>query len=47
MRMKVTEKKTEGRIFKLKVAFIKREFKHENLEAKGESINGRVTKDHF
>lgn len=39
---------TEGRIFKSKVAFLKRELKYENLEARGRSIdvNGRVIKDY-
>ena len=38
---------TEGRILKSKVAFLKRELKYENLEARGRSIdvNGRVIKD--
>lgn len=36
----MTEEKDRGIIFKLEVAFTKREFKHENLEASGGSING-------
>lgn len=48
MRRKSDRKvRTDGRIFKSKVVFTRREFKYENLEARGRSINGRVVKDCF